>query len=68
MFDDTLKDQLTKRLGREPLENELINADNDSDLVNEVLWRLVCNAFNRLAALEKKNKIIPTPNMEPTNT
>lgn len=51
-FDARLKNSLTKRLCREPLPHELINADNDADLVNEVLWQMVLELTKRVAALE----------------
>lgn len=69
IYNDTLKAELTKRLGRKPLANEMVNADNDSDLVNEVLWQLVCNLQNRIAALEVKNKITkPSTSMNADGT
>lgn len=42
LYDTLLKTELTRRLGREPFSNELINGDNDSDLVNEILWQIIC--------------------------
>lgn len=41
-YDSLLETELTKRLGRAPSPEEITNADNDSDLVNEILWQLVC--------------------------
>lgn len=41
LYDTLLKKELVRRMGREPFANELINADNDSDLVNEILWQLI---------------------------
>lgn len=59
-FDNILKTELTKRLKRDPLQTELVNADNDSDLVNETLWQLVENLANRVQALEDNATVINT--------
>ncbi len=60
-FDSKLKTELEKRLKRQAKPNELINADNDGDLVNEVFWQLIVDLADRVEKLEesiKKNDII----------
>lgn len=52
-FDTLLKVELEKRLNRKAHANELVNSDNDSDLVNEVLWQLVKDLIKRVTKLEK---------------
>lgn len=49
--------ELTRRLKRPPSTSEVINSDNDSDLVSEVMWQLLKDLDNRLTTLEK-NSII----------
>lgn len=64
IYDDTLLSELTKRLGRVPLPNEITNADRDNDLVNEVFWKLICNLANRVTALETKAKVKATTSLQ----
>lgn len=52
-YDGILRTELQKRLNRVPLASEIINADNDSDLVNEALWQLVTDLDARLTVLER---------------
>lgn len=54
-YDAKLVATLQKRLNREPKDNEKINADFDSDLVNEILWQLIVKLNERVSILEKKN-------------
>lgn len=49
---------LTARLKRSPTKDEVTNSDNDSDLVNETLWQLICKLTARVAVLEKQAGII----------
>lgn len=56
LYDTTLKSELKNRLKRQPLASELVNADNDSDLVNEVMWQIISNLNDRLTALEPPQK------------
>ena len=55
-FDQILATELEKRLNRKPKVNELINADFDSDLVNECLWQLVKELTDRVDKLENNIK------------
>ena len=57
-YDGILKEELEKRLKRNAHENEIINADNDADLVNETLWQIIVELDKRVEALEKSKKII----------
>ena len=52
-YDELNKIELERRLKRPATSAELINSDNDSDLVNEVMWRLLKDLDSRLRALEK---------------
>ena len=52
-YDGIHRTELQKRLNRVPLASEIINADNDSDLVNEALWQLVTDLDARLTVLER---------------
>lgn len=52
-YDTRLKNSLEKRLKRPATTDELVNADNDSDLVTETLWQMLCEMEKRIAALEK---------------
>lgn len=51
-YDQINLDVLTKRLNRPPSHAELVNSDNDSDLVNEVMWRLLKQMNDRITTLE----------------
>ena len=53
-FDTIIQVELKKRLKRDPLPSEIINADNDSDLVNETMWQLLLKLNDRINVLEKK--------------
>ena len=53
-YDNKLKTNLEKRLNRLASNDELINADKDSDLVNEVLWELIVDLEQRIINIEKK--------------
>ena len=53
-YDIKLKTNLEKRLNRLASNDELINADKDSDLVNEVLWELIVDLEQRIINIEKK--------------
>lgn len=55
-YDDLAKAELEKRLKREPTQSEIINAEFDTDLVNEVLWKLVKDLELRLSTLENAKK------------
>lgn len=59
-YDDRLKNNLTLRLRRAALSHEEINADNDSDLVNQTLWELILTLHARVLALESKQGIQAT--------
>lgn len=50
-YDNLLVAELTRRLKRAPSPSEVINGDNDSDLVNEILWQLI----GQLSALHVQN-------------
>jgi len=52
-FDTIIETELRKRLKREPSINELKNADTDSDLVNEVLWQMVNDLYDKFEKQEK---------------
>lgn len=67
-FDQLLRTELAKRLGREPLPNEVVNADNDSDLVNEILWELVFNLNDRVTKLEQKTGVVTPTTITPPPT
>lgn len=54
-FDSMLVAELTKRLKRSPSSTEVINAENDSDLVNEVMWKLVLSLAQRVSDLENNS-------------
>ena len=51
-YDTILKETLEKRLKRSASSDEIINADNDADLVNETLWQLINQMDIRLKKLE----------------
>lgn len=53
-FDNKMKVELVKLLKRPLKEGELINADMDSNLVNEILWQLVKELDERVKLLESK--------------
>ncbi len=57
-YDVVFLEQLKLRLKRDPKPNEIINADNDSDLVNETLWQLVCDLYAQLQEIKDKLKMI----------
>lgn len=52
-YDLKLKTNLEKRLNRSAFPNEIINADKDSDLVNETLWQIIVEMEQRIISLEK---------------
>jgi hypothetical protein len=58
-YDVLNKAQLEKRLKREPTAAELINSDNDSDLVTEIMWELMLSLADRIVALETAAGITP---------
>lgn len=53
-YDELNLVELEKRLKRKPTKAEVINSDNDSDLVNEVMWQLVKDMAQKLSDLETK--------------
>lgn len=53
-YDAKLKANLEAKLRRPAKAHELVNADNDSDIVSETLWQIICELSARVAALEKK--------------
>ena len=53
-YDDILKTQLARRLNRAPTRSEIVNGDNDSDLVNETLWELICQLSADIALIKQK--------------
>lgn len=55
-YDAILKTELENRLKRPAKPDEVINADKDSDLVNETLWQLVKDLATRVTILEEKAK------------
>ena len=55
-YDKKLKKTLEAKLNRPAKSNEIINADNDADLVNETLWQIIVQLEERISALEKKPK------------
>lgn len=46
-FDRIIVEELTRRLKREPTKDEIANADTDSDLVNEVLWQMINEVYDK---------------------
>lgn len=56
-YDDRLKNNLALRLNRDAMPHEVINADFDSDLVNQTLWELILSLHARVLALESKQGI-----------
>lgn len=55
-YDAKLKKTLEGKLNRPAKPHEIINADNDSDLVNTTLWELIVALEARVTLLEKKPK------------
>mgnify|MGYP001605191668 CR=1 FL=1 len=53
-YDIILEKELEKKLNRKPSSSEIINADTDSNLVNECLWQLIKELDARVKLLEKK--------------
>ena len=56
-FDTILAAELSKRLKRTPSHSERINADTDSDLVNETLWQIILKLSDRVTALEANSTV-----------
>lgn len=54
LYNTILRSELEKRLKRPATDSEFINADFDSDLVNECLWQLL-NQLNDKVTLLQKN-------------
>lgn len=57
-YDLIFLNQLTLRLKREPSPSERINADNDSDLVNETLWELICDLYTQIEQLKAQAGVV----------
>mgnify|MGYP001577116496 CR=1 FL=1 len=53
-YDIILEKELEKKLNRKPSSSEIINADTDSNLVNECLWKIMLELEKRINLLEKK--------------
>ena len=51
-YDQINKEVLESRLNRPASHSELVNSDNDSDLVSEVMWRLLKDLSDRVTTLE----------------
>ncbi len=56
IYDNISKNELRKRLKREPTVTELANSDTDADLVNETMWQMMRDFHDRLVAIEEKMK------------
>jgi len=56
-YDKKLKGATEKYLNRPAKQNELVNADNDSNLVTETLWQIIVEMEARITLLEKNKKL-----------
>ena len=54
LYDEKNREELARRLKREPTLNELKNSENDSDLVTEVMWQVIKDLSERVVNLEAK--------------
>ena len=53
-YNKILEKTLEEKLNRKPTADEVINADNDANLVNECLWQLMLELDKRVKLLEDK--------------